>query len=191
MTKLHYDTYEEIKIKIVSLFKQYNITSVPIDCFKLASNMGFELIPYSNLSDKKLEAVKKLSGGDGYTIDIVDSGRKIIFYDDTACLGRQRFTILHELGHYILDHRERSDLAEAEADFFAKYAIAPPPIIYGLEIDNYVDISDIFVTSKECAFYLMESFVKWINYGPKYFTNYEWDLLHLFNLDDYKQCLLS
>lgn len=186
MSRLHYDTYEEIKIKVANLLEQYNIHSIPIDCVKLAQDMGFELKPYSKLSAKKLKALKELSDGDGYTIDNVDTGQKILFYDDSVCIGRQRFTILHEIGHYVLGHREESELAESEADFFAKYAIAPMPIIYALDIDDYVDISEKFLTSSECAFYIMVSYVKWLQYGPKYFTEYEKQLLTLFNVGDFK-----
>ena len=186
MSRLHHDTYEEIKIKVVNLLEQNNIHSIPIDCIKLAEDMGFELKPYSKLSAKKLKALKELSGGDGYTIDNVDTGKKILFYDDSACIGRQRFTILHEIGHYVLGHREESELAESEADFFAKYAIAPMPIIYALDIDDYVDISEKFSTSSECAFYIMDSYIKWLQYGPKFFSEYEKKLLTLFNVGDFK-----
>ena len=43
---------------------------------------------------------------------------------------RIRFTIMHEIGHIVLDHTEHSDLAESEANFFAKYALAPPPLVH-------------------------------------------------------------
>lgn len=186
MSRLHYDTYEEIKIKVSNILEQYNIHSIPIDCVRLAEDMGFELKPYSKLSERKIKALKELSDGDGYTIDNIDTGQKILFYDDSACIGRQRFTILHEIGHYVLGHKEPSELAESEADFFAKYAIAPMPIICALNIDDYVDISEKFLTSSECAFYIMDSYIKWLQYGPKLFTEYEKKLLNLFNVGDFK-----
>ena len=33
-------------------------------------------------------------------------------------------TILHEIAHCVLDHQEGTEIEEAEAKFFAKYALA-------------------------------------------------------------------
>lgn len=43
---------------------------------------------------------------------------------------------MHEIGHIVLDHSEGSELAEVEARFFAKYALAPPPLIHKLRLQN-------------------------------------------------------
>ena len=43
-----------------------------------------------------------------------------IYYNDKKDAGRIRFTILHEIGHFVLGHLQQSDLAESEANFFAK-----------------------------------------------------------------------
>ena len=55
-------------------------------------------------------------------MEIEENGQSVfyIFYDDSMYDRRIRFTIMHEIGHIVLDHTEHSDLAESEANFFAK-----------------------------------------------------------------------
>ena len=42
---------------------------------------------------------------------------------------------MHEVGHYALGHIKEGDEEEAEAEFFAKYALAPPPLIHNMVED--------------------------------------------------------
>ncbi len=72
-------------------------------------------------------------------------GQFIIFYNDTVSnIGRSRFTIAHELGHYLLKHNELTkktnlsryslseseyDIFEKEANYFAKRLLAPIPLV--------------------------------------------------------------
>lgn len=181
MAKLPYDTYEEIKREVVKFLKKMNINSLPIDCFAIAKQMGFILIKFSELSEKTREEIL-LCGGDAFTLELVDSNEKFIFYNDNVVMGKQRFTIMHEIGHYVLGHKESdSDLAESEADFFAKYTLAPLPLVMQKNIENYVDLADNFGISKECAYYVMDNFIKWITHGPSKLTDYENELIELFN----------
>ena len=184
MYKLSYDNYEEIKKKVVDLYSDLAISYIPIDCFYIAHELGFKVVPYSQLSAKKLDAILKLSGGDAHTLENIDTGEKIIFFNDNCSIGRQRFTIFHEIGHYILDHREISDLAELQADYFAGYAIAPLPLVHVLRVENYLDLAEIFNTSQECAYVIMERYIKWMYYGPEDFTGYEQKLIGLFTVGD-------
>lgn len=180
MARLAYDTYEEIKRKVVNFFKEVKVDRLPIDCFSIAKQIGFKLVKYSEL----LEETKKLvseCGGDAYTLEFIDKKEKYIFYNDDVVIGKQRFSIMHELGHYVLGHKESdSELAESEADFFAKYALAPLPLILSKNIDNYIDLAEQFEVSKACAYNIMDNYMKWIMYGSPEFTDYEDDLIKLF-----------
>ena len=104
----------------------------------------------------------------------------IIYYNDANCKERIRFTILHEIGHIILDHSEESDLSESEANFFAKYALAPPPLVGMARCEDYLDISKKFYISKEAAFYAMKSYCDWLQYGPRNYLNYEIRIINRF-----------
>lgn len=72
-------------------------------------------------------------------------------------------------------------MAEAEAKFFAKYAIAPPALIHKLELKNAVEVYKQFNISYEAACYAFDYYKKWLFYGNKNYTNYELRLLRLFS----------
>lgn len=58
---------------------------------------------------------------------------------------RQRFTIAHELGHYILSHTGRTEAEEREADCFARNLLAPRQmaIYHGIDFADYQTVFGI------------------------------------------------
>lgn len=169
---------EEIKDIVVSTFKKYDIKGVPISGFEIATKIGAIVIPYSSKSPEKQKQMLEISD-DGFTSKY--DGNWYIFYNDKKGYGRTNNTITHECGHIILDHTQESDLAEAEAKFFAKYAIAPPVLIHKLKLKNAFEVYEHFDISHEAAFYAFSYYKKWLTYGNKNYTNYELRLLQLFS----------
>jgi Zn-dependent peptidase ImmA (M78 family) len=117
---------------------------------------------------------------DGFSV-LLNTSEWIIFYDDSVNYLRVNNTIMHEIGHIVLDHTEDSDLAEKEVNFFAKYALAPPVLIQKLGLDDAADISDIFKISYEAACYALNYYRKWLYYGGQCYKDYELHLLHQFD----------
>ena len=66
------------------------------------------------------------------------------------------------------------------SNFFAKYALAPPPLVAQLEIQDYLELSEKFDISKECALYAMERFQKWLKFGSSVLLDHETTLITLF-----------
>lgn len=163
--RLSNDDYERIKGAVADLFASYSVTTIPIDMFGLARKMGIVVLPYSSSA-----AILSLLGegdapDDGFKTTVELGGWfsfPVIFYNDEMPKQRIRFTILHEIGHIVLGHRQSSDLAEAEANFFAKYAIAPPVLVRVIRPVDYIDIACAFDISRECAFNSMLYYVKWL-----------------------------
>ena len=91
-------------------------------------------------------------------------------------------TILHEIGHYILDHYEGSDEEEAEARFFAKYAAAPPPLIDRIAPKSPRDIADVFKIGFSAAVIAYGYYKKWLIYRKNIYLDYEIRLLRLFTV---------
>lgn len=75
-----------------------------------------------------------------------DTGKEdyLILYDESKKVGRKRFTIAHELGHYFLKHHqlidetvisrgeitdEEYDVLEKEANYFARLLLVPLPLL--------------------------------------------------------------
>ena len=80
----------------------------------------------------------------------------------------------------VLGHTEETnhDIAEAEAAFFAKYAIAPPPLIHKIQSKTAVAISEQFDISLEAAMYARDYYLKWLQFGPHEYLEYEVVLLN-------------
>jgi len=82
-----------------------------------------------------------------YGFSIVKGNRRIILYNEAVPLGCIRFTIAHEIGHYVLKHQDEQDAgAEKEANCFARNLLCPVPVVFcmGLETaQDYVSMFDV------------------------------------------------
>lgn len=168
---------EEIKEIIVSTFEKLNIRCIPISAFEIATKLGAVVVPYSSKPEKTRQLMKEESE-DGFSLK--RNGVWYIFYNDAKGYGRINNTLTHECGHIVLDHTEESMLAEAEAKFFAKYALAPPVLIHKLKLKDAYEVYNHFDISLEAADYAFTYYHKWLAYGNKNYTNYELRLLQLF-----------
>jgi Zn-dependent peptidase ImmA (M78 family) len=178
--KLTVEQYEFIKEEVVALFERYDVRCIPINGFELAHKMGITLIPYTSLSKEEQAAAMKISI-DGFYMEN-RQGKDIIYYNNKAPYKRTNMTILHEIGHCVLDHKGESAQEEAEANFFAKYAAAPPPLIDLIKPKDPKDIADMFDISQEAAIYAMDYYQKWLLYGRQKYTAYKIRLLTLFHV---------
>lgn len=169
--------YREIEIRVVDMFYQNSIHTVPIDPFEIAKNEGFVLVPFSELRKDLKETVKN-DEYDGMSFHYAPANKFIIFYDDSQPFSRQRFTLFHEFGHIYMGHKEESALANMIANYFAAYAIAPLPLIWKYKCNSISDIQNTFNTSIETAGYRFDSYSKWLMY--KRITPNDERLLKLF-----------
>ena len=173
---LRADTYEHIKITAINTLEDYNIKCVPINAFEMAYKIGLSIIPYSAFGEKA-ELLMKQSE-DGFIV-----GKTIYYNDKCKNYGRINQTIMHEIGHYILGHKSNGEEEESEANFFAKYTLAPPPLIHKMlnnpTIEDIADLFDISYTASQNA---LNYYRKWRYYGGLDYTPYEQKLLRLFNV---------
>ena len=178
--KLSNQRYEEIKRIVVRMFVEYGVSCVPINGFEIAHKMGVKVVPYSAIAASKRWLLIKKSE-DGFSLE-KDYGQWYIYYNDEKDYGRVNHTMMHEIGHIVLDHSEDSELAEKEVGFFAKYALAPPVLIHKLKLDNPESITQTFEISYEAACYAYSYYQKWLRFGGRDYTAYECQLLRLFDL---------
>lgn len=141
--------------------------------------MGINVIPYSAYTETK-RSLLLLKSEDGFSLEKTD-GQWFIYYNDKKNYGRINHTIMHEIGHIVLDHTEDSELAEKEVNFFAKYALAPPVLIHKLGLNCPESISQIFEISYQEACYAYDYYLKWLLFGNSNYTDYECQLLRLFD----------
>lgn len=170
------DTYEHIKITVINTLEYYNIKGVPINAFEMAYKIGLSVVPYSSFGEKAKLFMKKSE--DGFILG------KIIYYNDKCKnYGRINHTIMHEIGHYLLGHISEGQEEESEANFFAKYILAPPPLVHKmLDRPTYEDIAELFDISYTAAQNALNYYHKWRYYGGLDYTPYEKKLLRLFNI---------
>lgn len=156
---LSYSRYEEIKKVVARTLQLGRVSQVPICPYALASSLGIRLAAYSSLNKFKMEACFEFSN-EGFTLD------DTIYYNDSMYEKRTRFTIMHEIGHIMLNHSEESDVTEEEANFFAKYILAPPVLIYAhdraCDMDE-IKIGRIFYVSHEISIYIFKYYQSWLS----------------------------
>lgn len=181
--------YEEIKEKVSKLVKKYNIQSIPVNVFLLAKKLGIRLVKFSDLTKYEIKRLADFGVSEdmaGFYALVEKQGKTeaYIYYNDKLELGRIRFTILHEIGHIILGHLEQSDLAEAEANFFAKYLIAPPMLVDKIKPTDYMEIQEVFLLTKSCAWNSFDYYQSWKKHHSRagYYEDYETRILNFCSL---------
>ncbi len=162
----------------MDLFYEYDVCCIPVNGFELATKMGIKVIPYSAIHESKRHLFL-IESEDGFSI-LTDTGEWRIYYNDEKCYRRINNTIMHEIGHIVLDHTQDSELAEKEVNFFAKYALVPPVLVHKMQITDPSDIAKHFDVSYEAARYAYSYYLKWLRYGNSIYTDYELTTLNLF-----------
>lgn len=134
---------EQIEIieKTFEVFKKCDVNTFPIDCIKIITGLGIPLYKYSDLPEAKIKKCLQVSN-DAFTL------HGVIFYNDKfPHTERQRFSLMHEVGHIVLNHEGESSDNEKEADLFASNILAPRSIIWHLKFDSVKDICVTFDVS--------------------------------------------
>jgi len=138
-----------IKEQVLSVFIECDVKSFPIDCFSITEHYGYKIIQYSCLSERKKQACLKLSE-DACTIE------NNVYYNDQRSFPRIRFSVMHELGHIILN-----DDQEQVVNTFASHILAPRMAIHYAKCRNHVDVARIFGLSLEAADYAFNDYRRW------------------------------
>ncbi len=158
------------------------ITELPVDLKKICNHCGVRALSYER-GYKILAELGKLSErkrSDGFIVRPED-GPPIIFYSGSCSVGRQRFTIAHELGHLILNHkgdlinREPSpgdSPVEREANTFAAQLLAPSCVLWGVETCNPSSISELCNISHQAASFQARRMVDLLKRDRQYMQLY-------------------
>lgn len=145
-----------------SLLEEYNITEYPIDIKKLIKKAGLQLI------EMKLPA--DVSG-----VLEVNKSEYTVFVHKDHHIHRQRFTMAHELGHFLIHHpksthidrksffrspssTETLNYEEIEANRFAASILMPKKWVID-EIENFASQhGDLIDSDKDLIIYLVDKF---------------------------------
>lgn len=172
--------YKTLKNNAYDFLNIYSNGRLPIDLIHIINQLdNLHLMKYTTFAKirhLKLENVYELlQSDDGALWYQTNTDTYILLYNDTIkSKERIRFTIAHELGHYVLKHNEltnktilsRYNLAdkeydrfEMEANFFAKHLLVPFPILenycYFFEEMNVPFIMKEFLVSRDVATFII------------------------------------
>lgn len=144
--------------KVLSVYKECNIHKHPFDCLKVIKHYGYKLIPYSKV--KYIPELSRLCNemsSDAFGFIPL----KIIVYNDKMSKERINFTLMHELGHIVLEHTDQC--SEDDADTFAGMILAPNVMIHYYECQTADDIHDRFGISYAAANRALLRYRRWKN----------------------------
>lgn len=157
--------YKAIRDKIIEIYQDYGIRTFPVDEVDLCRKMGIVLVPYSLLKGEELALAYKRSQ-DGFYAPMTNETPPMIYYNDNLeevmSYGRIRYTIFHEIKHFIFDDKEESEENEDGAQYFAKYFMCPIPyLVYNnKEFSSIESIRQGFGVSSQVAEFLLDSVVR-------------------------------
>ena len=137
--------------KACGLLREFRIKKAPVDIVFVALGLGFEVI-YAELDDSM-----------GGHLNI-EGGKKNIIINKTHPLTKQRFSISHEIGHFVNGHFLKSNYSmdtsfdyknpqhqqEKEADLFASEILMPKHFLTRDAFSNTRDnLSKLYQVSQE------------------------------------------
>lgn len=182
--------YKKLKNIAYSFLNQYTNGKLPIDLLHIISQLdNLHLMKYSTFAKENdmdiNEVYQFLNSEDGALWYKTDTQTYILLYNDTIDnKERIRFTIAHELGHYVLKHNEVTDkttlsrytltedeynVFEKEANFFAKHLLVPFPILgnYVMFFHSMNDqfIQNVFQVSFSVANYVIKNLKSMQTFG--------------------------
>lgn len=146
---------EIINEKIYDIYKICEIKQFPIDCFRIIETLEIPLIKYSSVNEARRKNYHMVSD-DSFKF------RGRIYYNDLSPhIMRQRFSLMHELGHITLGHSGNSQQNEDEADRFSSYILAPRIAIHKMNCQNAQQIHDTFHISYRAANRVLADYYHW------------------------------
>lgn len=163
--------YDAIDKVIIDIFLDYDIKEFPIDEVRVCKKMGVELVPYSELSKRPIRFLEEKRKYAFFVRESKEQPPTIYYNDRERTIEEIRFSIFHELKHYVFDDEddEEDDLAE----HFARYFMCPTPYIMLKDFDFPEEIEDFFKISYTAAKYAYSQISKRIKRYQKNLFDYE------------------
>lgn len=166
---MQYERYKQARNLSWEVLIRNNIQELPVKIVPICRSYGIRVRSYQDSAEilRKLNLTQMIDRTDGFLMYI--SGEPVIFYDQRCSGGRQRFTIAHELGHYLLGHVKPGQVttinrepepgdspAERQANQFAARILAPACVLWGLDLHDADEIAAACGISKQAAAFRAE-----------------------------------
>ncbi len=177
--------YDKMAQLVIDIYIDYNITSFPIDEKDICRKLGLKLVPYSSytVEDRALLMIKS---SDAFFSPKTKCTPPTIFYNDMVeSKERQRYSIFHEIKHYVNNDPDDSQYNDDMADYFARYIMCPVPYLIKANINDELTLISDHGVSYEAARYAIKNVRKRRErYGDKIFE-YEQPLIELLSTNSF------
>lgn len=140
---------------ILNVYETCSIKNFPINCIEVIKNLEIPLYKYSELSLIKEQECYKVSD------DAFKLKGKIYYNDAFPHIRRQRFTLMHEVGHILLEHVGDTKENDDEADEFASHILAPRILIHKYNCRSADQIYELFGLSHKASNRALLNYKKW------------------------------
>lgn len=160
--------YHEIQSQILDVYETCKIQAFPFDCHKVLEHYGYRIFTYQQLrktNDRLYRYCCRLSDDAFHYKDF-----KIVAYDETKLWQRIRFSLMHELGHIILNHTEETPQTENEANYFASHILVPRMAIYYSRCRNKESVAKLFDISLSAAELALDDYEIWYKKASKHMS---------------------
>ena len=150
MNSLKYTDAYELCASVI----EENTLSYPLDPFSLVESYGLKIITYSELCykyDVDFQEIVDNCSSFGFLLRDIKSDRAIIYYNDHQSHETNSFTLLHELGHFLMNHQEDTEDNDKLVNCFARNLIAPANACEDLHFNDVDEISHYFGISSSAA----------------------------------------
>lgn len=151
---MNYKDYQNARDSVWRLLIDLGISELPINTVKVCAELEIKLHYYEPTDES-----------DGMSCYI--NGVPHIFVSSAVSPERRRFTVAHEIGHIILGHVGKFELAnrepsptdnpvEQKANVFASRLLAPACVLWGCNVRTAEQIQELCKISKTAAEYRMQ-----------------------------------
>lgn len=182
--------YDDVVKVIIEIYQDYDIKDFPIDLEEICRRLSVLLVPYSECGEEARHLLLKRSTKGFFVRGTHESQPKIYYNDYDVSYGEMRYTIAHEIKHYVYDECSEDNENDDLADYFARFFLCPIPYLIVMGITSPSEI----VTHCEVSHTAAKNAVSTINNRKLYFGykifEYEIQLLeHLipFEFEIYKR----
>lgn len=171
---------ENIQETIFQLFQQSHVQYFPLDCFQLIEDCGYRIMTYQQMKQTNIQLYEycRLLSDDAFHF----KPKKLVAYNEDQSFYRIRFSLMHELGHILLNHEGDRRENEQEANYFASHILAPRMAVHYANPKDARELSSIFQISHEAADIALCDSIEWYRDTKYHMSDLDWKMYrHFYN----------
>lgn len=165
---MNYQIYKQKRDAAWDVLLDHGVTELPVRISAICKQDGITIRSYRQAAEiiERMGFAPSIQSNDGFAVRIAN--KDYIFYDDTCSIGRQRFTVAHEYGHFVngdvssvptcrnREPSEDDEDIETNANVIAARILAPACVLWALNIHSAEEIRDLCNISITAAQFRLE-----------------------------------